>query len=112
MEYNFDKDTNRKETNSFKWKSLKNLYGNDNIYPMWVADMEFETSPAIRERMKRRIDEGVFGYELLSKEYFDAVKYWMSQKHSYDIESEWILYCSSGMVGLSATLQALSLIHI
>lgn len=108
MEYNFDKDTNRKETNSFKWKSLKNLYGNDNIYPMWVADMEFETSPAIRERMKRRIDEGVFGYELLSKEYFDAVKYWMSQKHSYDIESEWILYCSSGMVGLSATLQALT----
>ena len=52
--------------------------------------------------------KGVFGYELLSKEYFDAVKYWMSQKHSYDIESEWIVYCSSGMVGLSGILQALT----
>ena len=58
----FDKATLRKNTNSFKWKALNSLYGDENLYPMWVADMEFEVSPAIQKRIQARVDEAVYGY--------------------------------------------------
>ncbi len=106
--FDFDKDTARKETNAFKWKALKNLYGDESLYPMWVADMEFETSPAIKKRILDRAQEGTFGYELLSDEYGKAVKYWLEKRHGYEINTDWVVYCSSVMTGLSAALQALT----
>ena len=55
--YDFDKSTDRKKTNAFKWKALKNLYGDEELYPMWVADMEFETAPAVKIRILERSEQ-------------------------------------------------------
>ncbi len=108
MSIDFDKITLRKNTNSFKWKALDMLYGEKDLYPMWVADMEFEASPAIRNRIRERAEEGIYGYELLSPQYYEAVRYWLDRRHDYPVEKDWILYCSTVMAGLSATLQALT----
>lgn len=104
----FDKATLRKNTNSFKWKALNSLYGDENLYPMWVADMEFEVSPAIQKRIQERVDEAVYGYELLSPQYDKAVQYWLRKRHGYAAEKEWIVYCSTVMTGLSVVLQAMT----
>lgn len=56
MNFNFDKMTNRFNTNSYKWDvGYKEL-------PMWVADMDFETSPAIIKAMQKRLNHHIFGY--------------------------------------------------
>ena len=104
----FDKATLRKNTNSFKWKALNSLYGDENLYPMWVADMEFEVSPAIQKRIQARVDEAVYGYELLSPQYDKAVQHWLGKRHGYAAEKEWIVYCSTVMTGLSVVLQTMT----
>ena len=109
MEYTFDNVKNREYTNSFKW-SAKNLdYEKGKIYPMWVADMEFSVSPAIKRRIIERLDENVYGYEMLSDHYYEAVKYWLKNRHSCKVEKENIMYCSSTMCGLSIVLQTFTL---
>ena len=105
MIYQFDDTIDRSRTNSFKWKA-KNLENSGKVlYPMWVADMEFSVSPAIAKRLSERVEEGVFGYELLSDKYYDAVKYWLKKRHGCSLENDDILYCAGSMSGLSAVLQ-------
>ena len=54
--YDFDKDINRRHTNSLKWDV------EENELPMWVADMDFETAPEIIEALHKRVNHGIFGY--------------------------------------------------
>ena len=105
MKYKFDETIDRSQTNAFKWKAR--LLDNDGkkIYPMWVADMEFDAAPAIRKRLEERVKEGVYGYELLSDEYYAAVKHWLKKKHNCNLETDQILYCANMMCGLSMILQ-------
>lgn len=107
MKYNFDKDTNRKSTNSFKWNCIPENSENE-LYPMWVADMEFEASEGIRNRLFRRVEEGVYGYELLSEKYYEAVRHWLFFRHQYKVEKESVVYCANTMVGLSTVVQTLT----
>ena len=58
MKYDFDKIIDRIETRSTKW--LK--FDNQNILPMWVADMDFQCPPEVIEAIKKRADQGIYGY--------------------------------------------------
>ena len=64
--YNFSKMTNRFNTSSLKW-DVK-----ENILPMWVADMDFETAPEIIEALHKRVDHGIFGYNIICDDYYTA----------------------------------------
>lgn len=105
---NFDKIIERRYMNSYKWKDLKGEEVDTEIYPMWVADMEFKSSPAIQKQMQERVEMGVFGYETLTPEYFRAVAYWMKTKHSYDVTENQILFCADTMIGISSFIQAMT----
>lgn len=104
----FDKIVERRCMNSYKWKDLKGPDVDTEIYPMWVADMEFKSSPAIQKRMQERVEMGVFGYETLTPEYFKTVAFWMKTKHLYDVDENHILFCADTMIGISSFIQALS----
>lgn len=58
MKYNFDELTDRRHTGSYKWDSA---VGED-VLPMWVADMDFQTVPVIIEALQKRVAHGIFGY--------------------------------------------------
>ena len=58
MKYNFDEIVPRRGTNSYKWDSA----GGADVLPMWVADMDFRTTPSVVEALKRRVEHGIFGY--------------------------------------------------
>ena len=66
MTYDFDALTDRSGTYSLKWEEA------GDALPMWVADMDFQTAPSIREAMRRRLDHGVFGYSIVPDEWADA----------------------------------------
>ena len=55
--YDFDKLTQRRHTHSIKWDEPE-----EGVLPMWVADMDFETAPAVVETLRKRVEHGIFGY--------------------------------------------------
>ncbi|MEF9953104.1 MAG: PatB family C-S lyase [Clostridium sp.] len=96
----------RRSTNSYKWGKVGNEVIDSEVYPMWVADMEFKVSPHIIKRLQDRINQGIFGYERLSDEYYNAVIYWLNNKHSYNVTKNEIVYCANTMVGISVFIQS------
>lgn len=89
----FDILVNRKNTDCAKWDGLKDIYGRDDILPLWVADMDFKSSPKIIEAIIERANHGVFGYPFGSTKIFQSFIDWNSKRNHLDIREEWILTC-------------------
>ena len=87
----------RKNTNSLKWDALQERFGDSSLTAMWVADMEFKAPEAMLEAMHKRIEHGVFGYTLISDEYYQSVIEWHQNRHGYTLEKEWFRF-SYGVV--------------
>lgn len=104
MKYNFDDIVERRGTNSYKWDSAPD----DDTLPMWVADMDFRTAPAIINALERRVQHGVFGYTKVPQEYFNATISWFQQRHNFTIKKDWILFTSGVVPALSAVIKALT----
>lgn len=104
MKYDFDKQISRRGTNSYKWDSAKT----EDVLPMWVADMDFHTAPAIVEALHRRVEHGIFGYTRVPDSYYDAVTGWFARRHGFQIDREWIIYTSGVVPALSAIIKALT----
>ena len=103
MKYDFDKTIGRRATNSYKWDSAP-----EGVLPMWVADMDFRTAPAIIDALQKRVAHGIFGYTRVPDAYYDAVTSWFSRRHGWDIDREWIIYTSGVVPAVSAVIKALT----
>ena len=63
----------RENTNSVKWDIKSDpRFGEDNLTPMWVADMEFKVPEEVTEALHKRVDHAIFGYTHMWDSYFDA----------------------------------------
>lgn len=103
MKYDFDKTIDRRATNSYKWDSAP-----EGVLPMWVADMDFRTAPAVIDALQKRVAHGIFGYTRVPDAYYDAVTSWFSRRHGWDIDREWIIYTSGVVPAVSAVIKALT----
>ncbi len=104
MNYNFDEIIPRRGSHCYKWDSA----ADDEVLPMWVADMDFRTAPPIIEAMANRVQHGIFGYTKVPQAYFDAVTGWFDRRHQFTIQKEWILFTSGVVPALSAVIKALT----
>lgn len=104
MNYDFDKQISRRGTGSYKWDSAES----EDVLPMWVADMDFQTAPAIVEALHRRVEHGIFGYTRVPDSYYRAVIDWFSRRHGWLIDREWIIYTSGVVPAISAVIKALT----
>jgi cystathionine beta-lyase len=104
MKYNFDKTVIRRGSNSYKWDTSKD----EEILPLWVADMDFQTAPEIIDALHKRVEHGVFGYTKVPPAYFDATTSWFQRRHNFTIDKKWILFTSGVVPALSAVIKALS----
>lgn len=89
----FDVLVDRRNTDCVKWDGLKDIYGRDDILPLWIADMDFKSSPKIIEAIIDRAEHGVFGYPLDSMKIFQPFIEWNRRRNSLHIDEEWILTC-------------------
>ena len=105
MEYDFSRPTERRGTDSYKWDSAPET----DIIPLWVADMDFETFPAITEALQRRVAHGIFGYTRVPEAYYEAVYKWFGKHHGWHINREDIIYTSGVVPAVSAVIKALTL---
>lgn len=103
MKYNFDEIISRRNTNSCKWDSV----ADDNVLPLWVADMDFRAAPAIIEALEKRVRHGIFGYVHVPDAYYEAVIRWFERRHDWHIEKEWVLYTLGVVPAISAIIKAL-----
>lgn len=97
MKYDFDAPVNRRNTNSLKWDVA------ENELPMWVADMDFQTAPEVREAIIKRAEHGVFGYAVIPDEWYEAYTDWWGKRHSFLMEKEWLIF-STGVVPIISSV--------
>jgi cysteine-S-conjugate beta-lyase len=106
--YDFDRIIERRGTSSLKWDSSRRLTGLDGLLPLWVADMDFEAPPEIRQAMSRRLEHGVYGYTVEPETYFQAAAEWIRRRHGWETSREWTLSSPGVIPSLSAAILALT----
>lgn len=102
LKYNFDEIINRKNTNSVKWDSQKE----NDVLPMWIADMDFKVADPIIKALEKRVLHGVFGYAHIPDAYYEAEVKWWEKRHDFKIKKEWIEVTTGVIPSLSAVVQA------
>lgn len=102
MKYDFDKLTDRRGTGSLKWDVP------ERELPMWVADMDFETAPEIREALARRVEHGIFGYNVVTPDWYEAYQSWWGQRHHLQLEQEWLVFCTGVVPAISSAVRKLT----
>ncbi|WP_462375626.1 MalY/PatB family protein [Segatella buccae] len=103
--FDFDTVINRRGTNSYKWDIVKE----EDVIPLWVADMDFKAAPAILEALKKRVEHGVFGYTLVPDSYYEAIINWFARRHNWQIDRSWIIYTTGVVPAVSCAIKALTL---
>ena len=102
MKFNFDRLTDRRETNSLKWNV------SDGELPMWVADMDFETAPAVKRAIEERASHGIFGYSDIPDKWYNAVGNWWKRRHNFKLEKSWLVFCSGVVPAISSIVRKLT----
>ena len=103
--YNFDEIVERRGTNCVKWDESPD----DEVIPLWVADMDFKAAPAIQKAILERAEHGVFAYTLVDEDYYTAVINWFRRRHNWTIHREEILYTTGVMPAMSVAVKALTM---
>ncbi|MEY8355942.1 MalY/PatB family protein [Lachnospiraceae bacterium 54-53] len=102
----FDEIIDRKNTNSLKYDFARRRGKPENLFSMWVADMDFKVSRRVLDAIHDRVDHGIFGYSEVQEEYFEAVQGWMRKKHDWDVESRWLIKTPGVVFALAMAVQA------
>ena len=108
MKYNFDLKCDRSNTNCVKWDSVKEVFGRDDVLPMWVADMDFPAAKPIVAAMKKRSAHEFYGYTKPGPELIEAIVNRMQRKFNWQIRPEWIVFTPGVIPALSAAVRAFS----
>lgn len=104
MKYDFDEIIPRRGTNSYKWDSD----ADPEVLPMWVADMDFRTAPAVTEALTARASQGIFGYTRVPDSYYTAVSDWFASRHGWTFGASSVIYTSGVVPAISAIIKALT----
>lgn len=99
----FDTVTDRSGTNSLKWDDSR-----PDELPLWVADMDFRTCPAITEAIMERAAHGIYGYSIIPAEWNEAYRKWWSDRHGYTPSAESLVFCTGVVPALSSIVRKLT----
>jgi len=105
--YNFDEIIIRKSSSCVKYDLLQEYFGNDNLIPLWVADMDFRAADFITDALKKRLDHPVFGYGFKPDNYFQTIAQWVKDIHVWDINPEEMHYIPGIVKGIGFVVNAL-----
>lgn len=105
MNYNFDEVIDRSNSDCSKIENLKSLFGREDIIPLWVADMDFYSPPAITQAIMKRVEHGVFGYTVQSEAYFNSIINWLNRRYNWIVSKEEINYVPGVVKGFSIAIE-------
>ncbi|MCM3112471.1 MalY/PatB family protein [Lederbergia lenta] len=109
MTQGFDKVVNRKGTFCTQWDYIEDRFGEKDLLPFSISDMDFLTPKAILQALESRLQHGVFGYTRWNHEQFkDAIRNWYQKRLSSTVKEEWIVYSPSVIYSISKMIEILS----
>lgn len=97
MKYNFDALIKREGTACYKYDWRKEIFGRDDVLPMWVADMDIKTPEFITNAIRKRLEHEVLGYTFRPDSFFESIIKWNKKRNRWDVDREWISF-SPGIV--------------
>jgi cystathionine beta-lyase len=97
MHYNFDEIIPREGTGSIKYDLRSKIFRNEEVIPLWVADMDFRTPDFILAAIQKRLEHEILGYSLIPPAFYQAIVNWNERRHQWTIHPEWISF-SPGVV--------------
>ncbi len=111
MPFDFDKLPLRKNTNATKWDGLPQFFNvkvEEEVLPLWVADMDFDCPQPIIDALRQRVDHGIYGYTMVSDQFKTSVVSWMARRHQAQIHADWVRFSPGVLKGLTNAILALS----
>ncbi|MCL2167158.1 MAG: pyridoxal phosphate-dependent aminotransferase [Clostridiales bacterium] len=102
----FNTVVERHNTGSLKYDSAVHHGYDETVLPLWVADMDFPTAPAILDALERRVDHGIFGYSEPSEGYYQSIVDWWKANHNYSLDKEWILDSPGVVFSIATAIRA------
>ncbi|MBN1683284.1 PatB family C-S lyase [Candidatus Bathyarchaeota archaeon] len=106
MKYNFDEIIDRIPTSSSKWSFVKRRHGDEDILPLWVADMDFACPPEVVEAIQKRALHPIYGYSSMSDNYPEALIKWMKKRNCWDIKREWLCFTPGVVTAINISVLA------
>jgi cystathionine beta-lyase len=106
--YNFDELIDRSQTNTVKYDGRKAFFGNENVLPLWVADMDFKTPDFIVDAIRKRVEHELFGYTFRPETYTQSIVSWLKRRHNWEIKPEWISFSPGVVAGITIAIEAFS----
>jgi len=108
VKYNFDRIIERRGTDCIKWDHADLFFGRNDLLPMWVADMDFESPPEVVEAIVTRAKHGIYGYTARSDSYYESIVSWLSRRHGWEVEKEWISHAPGVVSAVHIAIMAFS----
>ena len=102
QKYNFDSPPSRRGSLCYKWDC-----GPDEL-PMWIADMDFEAAPEIRAALQKRLDHGIFGYDDMGEDWYQAYIGWWRERHGLVMEQENLIFSAGVVPSISSLVRKLT----
>lgn len=104
--YDFNQKMNREHTSSVKWGLTKQIFGADDVLPMWVADMDFSPPNEVKKAIQARVDHGIYGYTFPPPSTTEAIQQWLNKRHGWEINHSWVLYSTGVVPTISIAIEA------
>ena len=113
MKYNFNRFIDRRDSFSLKWskESLQMVFkkDDDDLLPLWVADMDFECPKPVVDAIIKEAEGIVYGYNWHgTPKYLDAVTGWMDRRHHWKVDPKWIVYSPGIVPAINMMVQTFS----
>lgn len=96
----------RRGTDCMKWDGLQEKFGETELLPMWIADMEFRAPDAVTDAMTERVRHGIFGYTQVPDAYYRVFSEWMERRYHFPIQKEWLRFSTGCVTGIAWMIHA------
>lgn len=102
MQFDFDRITDRRNTGSLKWDAA------EAELPMWVADMDFQTAPAVLDALRYKIQSGIFGYSIVTEEWYQSIISWWNRRHGFRMQKKWLIFCTGVVPAVTCAVKRMT----
>jgi cysteine-S-conjugate beta-lyase len=104
----FEQNFKRNNTGSIKWDMTKEFFGEDDVLPMWIADMDFPSPQAVTDAIIERAKHPIYGYTAPTSQTYNSIIEWMKNKYGWSIHRDSICFSAGVVTALSTCIQALT----
>ncbi len=106
QDFDFDQLVNRDHSNSLKYEGRQAMFGQGDVIPLWVADMDFASPPAVSDALLRRASHPIYGYSIFPETIYQALMDWLERRHGWRVERDWLVLCPGVVPSLNAAVMA------